>query len=77
MELDLEKSVFTQLCGRFIKPCSKLALYDKLMGRMYPGLVDTELAFHQIYRTLDLLAFHKEEIDKNCFIGGRIYSTQR
>lgn len=36
LEFDFEKSVFTQLCGRFIKPGSKLALYDKLLDRMFP-----------------------------------------
>lgn len=71
LEFDFEQSVFTQLCGRFIKPCSKLAFYDKLLERMYPGMVNSELALHQIYRTLDILACHKEEIEQRIFYQGR------
>ena len=56
LEFDFKKSVFTQLCGRFIKPCSKLALYDKLLDRMFPALAGTALGLHHIYRTLDILA---------------------
>jgi transposase len=77
MEFDLEKSVFTQVCGRFIKPCSKLALYDKLLDRMYPEMVNTELALHHIYRTLDLLAYHKEEIEQKLFYRGKdLFNTE-
>ena len=34
---DFEKVVFTQVCSRFIKPVSKLALDDNWLERMYPG----------------------------------------
>ncbi|MFH0866493.1 MAG: IS1634 family transposase [Bacteroidota bacterium] len=71
LEFDFGASVFTQLCGRFIKPCSKLALYDKLLDRMFPGMVNTDLALHQIYRTLDILAEHKEEIEQQLFYQGK------
>jgi transposase len=71
MEFDFEKSVFTQICGRFIKPGSKLALYDKLLEKMYPQMVDAKLALHQIYRTLDVLALHKEEIEQRLFFQGK------
>jgi transposase len=71
LEFDFEKSVFTQLCGRFIKPGSKLALYDKLLDRMFPGMINPGLALHQIYRTLDLLAHHKDEIEQQLFYQGK------
>lgn len=71
MEFDFEQSVFTQLCGRFIKPCSKLAFYDKQLDSMFPGMVNRELALHQIYRTLDILASHKEEIEQRLFYHGK------
>src|SRR3972149_6836033 len=71
LEFDFEASVFTQLCGRFIKPCSKLAFYDKILDRMFPGMVNMELALHHIYRTLDLLADHKEEIEQQLFYQGK------
>ena len=37
LEFDFKKVVFTQICSRFVKPVSKLALYDNWIGRMYPG----------------------------------------
>ena len=61
---DFEKVVFTQLCSRFIKPVSKLALYDNWVSRMYPELIDHQLDLQHIYRSLDILADHKEEIEK-------------
>lgn len=64
LRFDLEKVVFTQLCSRFIKPVSKLSLYDSWVGRMYPGLVDHRVDLQHIYRSLDVLAAHKEEIEE-------------
>jgi transposase len=61
---DFEKVVFTQLCSRFIKPVSKLALYDNWVSRMYPELIDHQVNLQHIYRSLDILADHKEEIEK-------------
>lgn len=61
---DFEKVVFTQLCSRFIKPVSKLALYDNWVSRMYPEMIDHQVNLQHIYRSLDILADHKEEIEK-------------
>jgi transposase len=64
LQFDFEKVVFTQMCSRFIKPVSKLSLYDNWVGRMYPEMVDHQVDLQHIYRSLDILAFHKEEIEK-------------
>ena len=64
LRFDFEKVVFTQLCSRFIKPVSKLALYDNWVSRMYPELIDHQIDLQHIYRSLDILADHKEEIEK-------------
>ena len=64
---DFEKIVFTQLCSRFIKPVSKLSLYDNWVSRMYPELVDHQVDLQHIYRSLDMLADHKEEIEKSLY----------
>jgi hypothetical protein len=34
LEFDFEKVVFTQICSRFLKPVSKLSLYDNWLHRM-------------------------------------------
>ena len=64
LQFDFEKVVFTQLCSRFIKPVSKLSLYDNWVGRMYPEMIDHNIDLQHIYRSLDILADHKEEIEK-------------
>jgi len=64
LQFDFQKVVFTQLCSRFIKPVSKLALYDNWIERLYPGMIDHDIELQHIYRSLDLLAQHKSEIEK-------------
>ena len=64
LQFDFKKIVFTQLCSRFIKPVSKLALYDNWIGRMYPEMISHNVDLQHIYRSLDILADHKEDIEK-------------
>jgi transposase len=64
LQFDLQKVVFTQLSSRFIKPVSKLALYDNWIERFYPGMIDHDIELQHIYRSLDLLADHKGEIER-------------
>jgi len=63
LEFDFEKVVFTQICSRFLKPVSKLSLYDNWLTQMYPGMIDHDIALQHIYRSLDLLSKHKEDIE--------------
>jgi len=71
LEFDFKKVIFTQICSRFVKPVSKLALYDNWIGRMYPGMIEHDTAIQHIYRSLDLLHKHKEEIEKYLFSYGK------
>jgi transposase len=64
LQFDFQKVVFTQICSRFIKPVSKLDLYDNWLERLYPGMIDHNTELQHIYRSLDLLAKHKEEIER-------------
>jgi transposase len=63
LKFDFCKVVFTQVCSRFIKPVSKLALYDHWLERLYPVMVDHNTALQHIYRSLDILAESKERIE--------------
>jgi transposase len=74
LEFDFPKAVFTQICSRFLRPVSKLSLYDNWLQRLYPKMIDHEIGLQHIYRSLDLLSKHKEDIegflfnyDKNLF----------
>lgn len=64
LTIDLQKTFFTLITSRFIKPVSKLALYDRWIERLYPVMVDHELALQHIYRSLDVLAMHKEWMEQ-------------
>ena len=64
---DLQKLVFTMAASRFVKPGSKLKVYDHWQKRLYPEIIEKEIALHQLYRALDLLAKHKEEIEEKLF----------
>jgi len=64
LQFDLNKVVFSQICSRFLKPVSKLSLYDNWLQRMYPQMVEHDIALQHIYRSLDLLSHHKEDIEK-------------
>jgi transposase len=71
LEFDLQKVVFTQICSRFLKPVSKLALYDNWLQRMYPQMVDHNIGLQHIYRSMDLLSKHKEDIESFLFSYGK------
>ena len=67
LQFDLTKVIFTQVCSRFVRPVSKLALYDNWIERLYPLMIDHNIELHHIYRSLDLLAMHKEEIEQHLY----------
>ncbi len=71
LEFNLERVLFSQVCSRFLKPVSKLSLYDNWLQRMYPGLVDHDISLQHIYRSLDLLSKHKEDIERFLFNYGK------
>lgn len=64
LSYDLKKVLFTLIVSRFVKPVSKLALYDRWIERLYPVMVDHSIALQHIYRSLDILAVHKEHIEQ-------------
>jgi transposase len=65
--IDIQKVLFTLIVSRFIKPVSKLALHDRWLERLYPEMVDHDLPLQHIYRSLDLLATHKEDIEQSLY----------
>lgn len=71
LEFNFKGVVFSQICSRFLKPVSKLALYDKWIDRMYPQMIEQDIALQHMYRSLDLLSDHKEDIEKFLFAYGK------
>lgn len=70
LSYNLPKAIFTMMASRFIRPVSKLCLYDNWMDRFYPEMME-EIALHQLYRSLDILAFHKEAIERFLYAHNR------
>jgi transposase len=67
LRFNLRKVIFSQLASRFIKPVSKLGLYDRWLERLYPEMVDHNIELQHIYRSLDILAMHKDQIESSLF----------
>ena len=63
LEYNFCKIIFTLIVSRFIQPVSKLSLYDNWLQKFYPERIDPEVSLHHIYRSLDLLAAEKENIE--------------
>ena len=71
MSLDFARIVFTLVVTRFIRPCSKLKVFEFWQDKLYPPMLAGKDDLHQIYRTLDLLCTHKEDIESSLFQQGR------
>jgi transposase len=67
LKFNLRKVIFSQMACRFIKPVSKLGLYDRWLERLYPEMVDHQIKLQHIYRSLDILAMHKDQIEGSLF----------
>ena len=64
---DLKKLVFTMVAARFVRPGSKLKIFEHWQKRFYPAMLVADIGLHQLYRALSLLADHKEEIEMDLF----------
>ena len=64
---DLKKLVFTMIASRFVKPGSKLKIFEHWQNRFFPEMLLGEIQLHQFYRALSVLAEHKEEIERDLF----------
>lgn len=71
VEFDFLKIVFTLIAARIVEPCSKLAVFTEVLKNFYPNLVDHAIPLHHIYRAVDLLAEHKDDIEKTLYWHGR------
>lgn len=68
---DLKKLVFTMVASRFVRPGSKLKIFDHWQKRFYPGMLAGDIELHQFYRALSVLSDHKEDIEMDLFWHGR------
>lgn len=66
-EIDLRKTLFTMVACRFVKPGSKLKIFEHWRSILYPEMINQELPLHHLYRSLDLLSDHKDEIEESLY----------
>ena len=74
---DVRTLVFTMVAARFVRPGSKLKVYEHWQNQLYPKLVQRDIALHQLYRTLDVLHAHKDEIERSLFWRDRDLFNQK
>jgi len=68
---NLRNLVFTLAASRFVSPGSKLKVYEHWQNRFFPEMVERDINLHQLYRVLDVLSAHKDEIERRLFYHGR------
>ena len=60
LQFNFERIIFTMIVCRFLRPSSKLKIFEYWQDKLYPGLISGKDELHQLYRALDLLTQHKE-----------------
>ena len=70
-QLDFVKIVFTLVVSRFVEPCSKLKLFSHWQQLFYPDFFKKDIKIDDIYRSLDILSKHKEDIEKSLYHKGK------
>lgn len=68
---DFKKLIFTMVASRFVRPGSKLKIFEHWQKRFYPEMLVGDIALHQLYRALTILSDHKENIEMDLFWHGR------
>jgi transposase len=77
LRFNLRSVVFQMVAARFIRPCSKLAIYEQILGSLYRDAISDEVPLHHFYRALDVLNKFKERIETGLFMHGRdLFSRQ-
>ncbi len=67
LEFNFKEIMFTLIACRFIKPGSKLKVFEYWQNKLYPEMISRNTDLHHIYRSLNLLCNHKEDIEKGLF----------
>lgn len=71
LEFDLGQAVFTMIVCRFLRPSSKLKIFERWQDRLYPGMLAGKSELQHLYRSLDVLSNHKEQIENELYWGNR------
>jgi hypothetical protein len=64
---NLRQIIFTLVACRFIKPGSKLKVYEYWQSKLYPEMISEKAPLHHIYRSLNILCEHKDQVEKDLY----------
>lgn len=76
LEFDLCQAVFTMIVCRFLRPSSKLKIFERWQDRLYPEMLPRKSELQHLYRSLDLLSEHKKQIENELYWNNRDLFTQ-
>src|SRR5262249_35785085 len=77
-EFSFREIVFALVAARFVRPTSKLAVYEQMLAQLYPDLFRSdEIELHHVYRALDILAAAKDDVETSLFMHGRDLFSQQ
>lgn len=71
LHFNFVRIIFTMIVCRFLRPGSKLKIFEHWQDRLYPELLAGKDELHHLYRALDLLCKHKEQIEQDLYWHGR------
>lgn len=76
LEFDLSQVVFTMIVCRFLRPTSKLKIFERWQDRLYPEMFSQKNELQHFYRALDVLNEHKEQIENQLYWDNRDLLTR-
>lgn len=71
LQFNFERLVFTMIACRFLKPGSKLKIFEYWQNKFYPEILSGQDELHHFYRAVDLLSQHKDQIEQALYWHGR------
>lgn len=71
LKFDFARIIFTMVVCRFLRPGSKLKIFERWQDRLYPEMLSGKDELHQFYRALDLLSQHKDRIENGLYWDNR------
>ena len=77
LAFDFSRIVFTLVVSRFVRPGSKLKVFEYWQNKLCPLYLSGKDELHQMYRALDILAAHKEGIERSLFLTDGICSPRQ
>jgi transposase len=71
LQFDFVRAVFTMVVCRFLRPGSKLKIFERWQDKLYPEMLSGKNELQHFYRALDLLSQHKEQIETGLYWDSR------